>query len=200
MNDSSDRLERVKEALAQSYARVRDEDREPLPSAAREILEKLEMPVQQREASWWQRLHRFFQGPQLIGLGAAAMLVVAAVIMLPRGTVEPGITRGGGGQTMRSGDDTREASLLVILKDLDPTQVQAIRESGYFRDQQIFEMTSGGNLEKYRDRQLVLVDGASGEISTPFAELPIKESFSTKDPELASLILDIIAELPSATE
>jgi len=197
MNDSSDRLERVKEALAQSYSRVRDEDREPLPSAAREILAKQEASIQERKTSWWQRLHRFFQGPQLIGLGAAAMLVVAAVIMFPRGGADPTVPKG---QPMRSGGDSQEASLLVVLKDLDPTQVQAIRESGYFRENQLLELAASGSLESYRDRQLVLVDGASGEISTPFAELPIKESFSTEDPELASLILDIIAELPSATE
>jgi hypothetical protein len=202
--DNQDRLERLKQVLADSYPQRPDErTREPLPESVRAVLRGgTESRAEAAKAPLMERLLSFFRGPQWMALGAAAVVVLVAVIALNR-PADP--TTPGTGNTMRNTGNGAGLPSLVVLHELDDARATALKDSGYFRDDQLLRVAPGADLtaflESHRRPNLVLVDGATGEISTPFAgdssAAPI--SFGSED-DLTDPLLEILATLPKPEE
>ena len=192
MKNSPDKIERMKEVLADSFPKTAEEDRQALPAAARQLLEK-SSPAATEEAhtqSIWQRVGEFLRGPQLIGLGAAALVVVMATLHFsnPSTTETPEPS----GPSFRSGSGEDLPAQLVVLKNLSANQTKAIQDSGYFQKEQVVILGTE-ELETYQDHQVVLVDGTTGEITTPFATTTSPQTMASDLDELVSQIVDALA-------
>jgi hypothetical protein len=203
--DNPERLERLKQVLADSYPERPDErTREPLPESVRDALRGgTAARAEAAKAPLMERLLSVFRGPQLMALGAAAVVVLVAVIALnPPG---PPDAPGDGGKTMRSTGNGAGLPSVVVLHGLDDARAAALEESGYFREDQLLKPGPDTDLDAFlkthRRPNLVLVDGTAGEISTPFAADPDKVvvSFDVGD-DLADAILEILANLPEPEE
>ncbi|YCM44308.1 hypothetical protein V2O64_23675 [Verrucomicrobiaceae bacterium 227] len=199
MKNSPDKIERMKAVLAKSCPKPPGEDRQALPAAARQLLEKSSSNSSSGASlSWWQRLQGILQGPQLIGLGAAAVLLIMVALHFsnkpPTEIVNPK------GQAMRSGGDEKLPALLVVLKNLNDQQAETIQSSGYFQEDQIVTLDAGDDLQKYRDHQVVLIDGASNKITTPFATTEFTQAMASDPDELVSQILAVLSTFPATEE
>lgn len=199
--DPSERLERMKKVLADSYPRVAEGHRkEPLPGSARAALAG-NPRTEPKALSFFEKLLSLLRGPQLAALGSAAVLVIAAVV-LTRPPADTGNTGIGGTDTMRSGGGAVSEPSLIVLHALTEPQSAALLSSGYFRPEQVLVAPADGDLttflETKRRPNLVLADGDTGEISAPFAGLdgPSPISFTSDDTDLAPLLLDMLAKLP----
>jgi hypothetical protein len=201
--DPSERRERVKQVLADSYPRLAEGQRkEALPASVRAALAGSAAPAARREAageSLLDKLLSFFRGPQLAALGVAAVLAIVAVVM----TRPPVESPGDGKQTMRSGGGGAGLPSRVVLHGLSEEQAEALKSSGYFRPEQLLVVPAGQDLAAFLETQrrpnLVLVDGIKGTLSAPFAtaEGPAAITFESGESDLAPRILDLLAEIPS---
>ncbi len=196
-SDPTDRLERMKKVLGESYPRVIDERRkDPLPASVRAELGATSGSGAPK-SGWAERLLSWLRGPQLVALGAAAVVVLVAVIALG-----PADKDDGAGQAMRSGGGTASAPPVVVLRGLDEAQLAALRDSGYFRPEQLLVVPAGMDLPTFlagnRQPNLILVDASAGEISAPFAgdSGPAAVPFEPGESDLAPLLLDMLADLP----
>ena len=199
MKDSPDKIERMKEVLADSYPKTAEKDRQALPAAARQLLEKNSPGKAAEETqSLWQRLREFLRGPQLIGLGAAAVLVV--VVALQLGGDPATDPTDPNGTSFRSGAGDNLPSMLVVMKNLNDEQAEAIRSSGYFRDEQLLVLEAEDDLQEYRDHQVVLVDGSIGEITTPFAVTKFTEKIESDPEDLPTQVLDLLSAITEDEE
>ncbi|BCX48239.1 hypothetical protein HAHE_21470 [Haloferula helveola] len=209
-SDSNDRIERLKQVLADSYPqRAEGRAKEPLPESVLAALEGREARTPSptvAKASFFEKVAAMFRTPQLAAVGMAAVVVIAAVwIFNPFGstTTDPG--PGPGPQDFRSPGGDSKASI-VIVTGLSDEQVSELQDSGYFREDQLVVVPSDSDLqsalEANRRPNLVLVDGGIGEISTPFAgdDGPDALAFSSDDDDLAELILETLAELPEPAD
>ena len=199
--DPSDRAERMKKVLADSYPRVAEGHRkEPLPESVRAALAGNPRTAP-KSVPFIEKLLSLLRGPQLAGLGAAAVLIIAAVV-LTRPPADIGNTGNGGTDTIRSGGGAVSEPSLIVLHALTEPQSAALRSSGYFRPEQLLVTPAEGDLaaflETMRRPNLVLADGDTGEISAPFAgdDGPAPVPFANDDTDLAPLLLDMLAELP----
>lgn len=192
MKNSPDKIERMKEVLADSYPKTAEEDRRPLPAAAKQLLEKSSPKTTEADSqSLWQRLREFLRGPQLIGLGAAAVLVIMVALQFagdpPIETTDPT------GTSFRSGGGEELPAQLVVLRNLSDQQVGLIQGSGYFQKEQVLVLDADDDFQNYRDHQVVLLDGSTGEITTPFASTKFTQSMASDPDDLVSQILDVLA-------
>ena len=194
---SSDRRERVKQMLANSYPRVREEDREPLPSSVLAELrgEKSDGSAKTERDSFWQRLGALLRGPQALGLGAAAALVLVAVFAILPDTRN----NGGDGDPTRSGGTTPPDSPLVILHGLSDAQFEAVRAAPLLRGQWT-EVPDGQELaafqEEKRGPQLIVVDGTNGTITMPFStDDPPPEIEFDQNTDLKEVLLNLLSDL-----
>lgn len=199
--DPSDRAERMKKILADSYPRVAEGHRkEPLPESVRAALAGNPRP-ETKAVPFFEKLLSLLRGPQLAGLGAAAVLVIAAVV-LTRPPVEINNPGNGGTDTMRSGGGVVSEPSLIVLHALTEPQSAALQSSGYFQPEQLLVAPTEGDLAAFlaskRRPNLVLADGDTGEISAPFAgeDAPAPVAFASDDNDLAPLLLDMLAQLP----
>jgi hypothetical protein len=199
MKNSPDKIERMKEVLAQSCPKASGDQRRSLPAAARQLLEENSADSSTPASlSWWERLQGLLRGPQLIAAGAVALLVIMVSLHFSNQTpVEIDKPKG---QTMRSGSDEALPPLLVVLKNLDEQQSDAIRNSGYFQEEQIVTLEVDGDIQRYRDHQIVLVDGDRGEITTPFAPTGFSQAMASDPDEFVSQVLDALSNLPAIEE
>ena len=192
MKNSPDKIERMKKVLADSYPKPAENDRQALPAAARQLLEKSSPQTTDADSqSIWQRVREFLRGPQLIGLGAAAIVVIMATLHFvskpPTEITDPS------GPSFRSGAGDELPDMIVVMKNLNEQQTEAIKNSGYFREEQLVILGTEDDLQEYRDHQVVLVDGTSGEITTPFSPTGSTQSMESDPDELASQVLDVLA-------
>lgn len=198
-SDPSERVERMKQVLADSYPRVAEGQRkEPLPESVRSALRGpavRETP----SASFLDRLLSFFRGPQLAAIGVTAVVVLVAVFTL--GPREQDAKDGP--DTMRStGGGTVSLPSLVVLHGLSAEQSAALQASGYFRPEQLLAVPAGQELaaflEANRRPNLIVVDGTQGTISAPFAtaEGPAAMTFTSGETDLAPPVLDMLAKVP----
>ena len=199
MKNSPDKIERMKEVLADSYPKAPEEERQALPAAARQLLEKSSPETLVEDSqSLWQRLREFLRGPQLIGLGAAALVVVMAALHFagkpPTEISDPS------GTSFRSGAGEELPDMLVVMTRLNEEQTDAIQNSGYFRKEQLVTLGADDDLEQYKDHQVVLIDGASGEITTPFSDTVSTQSMASNPDDLASQVLDVLATFTTNEE
>lgn len=206
--DSQERLERLKQLLADSYP-SRAEKPEPLPESIRAALRGGSAPPVRAasvKAPLLERLLSLFRGPQLVALGAVAVVVLVAVIALnPPGTSTDGT---GNGTTMRSTGSEAGLPPVVVLHGLDPALAEELETSGYFREGQLLRVDPDGDLtaflESHRRPNLVLVDGSKGgmvELSAPFAGDDARTPVAFgPDEDLAGSILEILAGLPGPDE
>lgn len=201
-SDPSERIERMKRVLADSYPRVAEgRAKEPLPESVRAALRG---PAVRETAAapFLERLLSFFRGPQLAALGLTAVLVIAAVLNF--GPRENGA--GNTTDTMRSGGGTAGLPSLVVLHGLSAEQTAALQASGYFRPEQLLAVPAGQDvaafLEAQRRANLVLVDGTKGTISAPFAAAdgPAATAFAGGETDLAPLVLDMLAKVPQTAD
>ncbi|WP_193213830.1 hypothetical protein [Luteolibacter marinus] len=203
-SDPSERLERMKQVLADSYPRVSGQHgREPLPESVRVALGG-QVRSAPDKVPFFEKLFSLLRGPQLAAVAVTAMLVIAAVILTrPPSGVETG---GSKGQDFRSGGGTAGLPSLVVLHQLGAAQTEALESSGYFRPEQLAVVPAGDDLaaflESNKRPNLLLVDGATGEITAPFAgdTGPAAISFAGDETDLAPRILDLLAELPEPAD
>jgi|GEM_PF-4163428 len=207
-SDTNERIERLKQVLADSYPQQAEgQEREPLPESIRAALrgERVAEPrPEPLKASWIERLGNFFRTPQLAAVAATAMVVLLAVLVLNR----PGLSTAGGpdgGQDIRSTGPDAGLPSVVVLHRLGDDRAAELESSGYFREGQLLRVPDGTELgaflESQRRPNLVLVDGETGEISTPFAGDGTSAAvpFAAAD-DLAGRILDALSELPESGE
>lgn len=195
--DPSERVERMKKILADSYPRVAEAHlKEPLPSSARAALAG-NPRTEPKPISFIEKVLSLLRGPQLTAIGAAAVLVIAAIVM-----TRPPADIGNNRDTMRSGGGSVSEPSLIVLYSLTESQSAALMSSGYFRPEQLLVAPANGDLtdflESKRRPNLILADGATGEITAPFAgeDAPAPVSFASHDADLAPLLLDMLAKLP----
>lgn len=187
----------MKKVLAESYPRRAVGQRnEALPESVRAALagtartaETL-VPFHEKLLSW-------LRGPQLIALGAAAVVILIATLMIRPADDD----LGGGGLTMRSGGGPVSGPPVIVLSGLSDGQIAALRDSGYFRPEQLLIAPAADApafLEANRRPNLVWIDGPSGEIAAPFAgdDGPEPVLFPPGETDLAPLLLDMLANLP----
>lgn len=196
---ASERRERVKQLLADSYPRVAKSEREPLPPR---ILAELQGRATEKSSperdSFVQRLLAFLRGPQALGLGAAAALVVVAVIALLPERSTP--TTDTGGEVIRSGGTTPTAPPLIVLHGLSDAQLTALRASPLFRPEQLTVVPAGQDLASFteanRRPQLIVVDGSANTITMPFYEAePFAPLAFDAGTDLETVLLDLLGEL-----
>lgn len=188
----------MKEVLAESYPQVDEENRESLPPAALEILKGSSQSAPEK-SSWPDRLRSLLHGPQLMGLGAAAVLILSVVFLYPRHHDTPGNEPNT--VNMRSGQGGEIQTLIVVLRGLTPEQISAVQESGFFKEPQLLILKTGETLPANLANQLVVVDGSQSLISSPSHQELIGEHQLPEDiQDLPSLLLDLIAELPTDSE
>jgi len=196
-NQPSPRVERMKKMLAESFrSRTEDQRNEPLPASVRAALSGTVRSAE-RKIPFHEKLLSWLRGPQLIALGAAAVVIIFATVQF-RPADDDG---GGGGLTMRSGGGAVSGPPVIVLQGLSGEQIAALRDSGYFRPEQLLVAPAAnapGFLEENRRPNLVLINGESGEISAPFAgaDGPEPILFPPGETDLAPLLLDMLANLP----
>jgi len=195
--DPSERVARMKKILADSYPRVAEPHlKEPLPASARAALAG-NPRTEPKAVSTFEKLLSLLRGPQLTALGAAAMLVIAAIVL-----TRPPAGIGNNRDTMRSGGGSVSEPSIIVLHSLTEAQSAALRSSGYFRPGQLLaapaDVELSAFLESNRRPNLILADGDTGEITAPFAgeDAPAPVSFASQDDDLAPLLLDMLAKLP----
>ena len=106
----------------------------------------------------------------------------------------------GGGQVTRSSGGDVSGPPVVVLYGLSGGQASAMRESGYFRPEQLVEVPTGGDLQgaldEHGDSSLVLVDGENGEISAPLHPDLGVIPFNSGTPDLSDFVLEFLGSLP----
>lgn len=191
---SPERRDRMKQVLADSYPRVAKGNREPLPdSVLSEITGKRTAAEPARAEGIIARLSALFRSPAALGLGAAAALVLVAVI-----TFYP--TDKNGPDQMRTTDLPSPDAALVLLHDLTESQLEEFRL--FFQPNQLVIVGPNETLDaviatlKERPR-LIVVDGITETISTPFAgpDAPPPITFSPGQGGLPTIVLDLDGDL-----
>lgn len=187
----------MKKILAESYPKL-PEKRDPLPAGVLAELTGKDGRTRRRDAggaTLLERLAALLRGPQLAAVGAVAVLVVAAIVLLP------GPDRNG--QAIRSGGGTVDGPAVVVLAGLTAEQVDAVRASGYFRAAQLVVVAPGETVDSVlaanRQANLIVVDGTSGWISAPHAtgDVPVPVKIPPGDLDLPAAIQDFNAALPA---
>lgn len=197
-SDPSERVERMKQVLADSYPRAAAGQRkEPLPESVRAALRGPAVR-ETSSVSLLDRLLSFFRGPQLAAIGVTAVLVIVALLALG----PPEQDAKDGTDTMRSGGGSVSLPSLVVLHGLSAEQSAALQSSGYFRPEQLLAVPAGQELaaflEANRRPNLIVVDGTKGTITAPFAaaEGPAAMTFTGGETDLAPQVLDMLAKVP----
>lgn len=206
-----ERLERVKEVLAESFPQVPAHAQESLPES---VLR--ELGVSERESarsakpapseSFLDRLLQWMRGPQALGAGAVALLLIGVLVFLPAreegGGGDPVVPGdGGAGRVLRSPVKKVTGPSMIVFHGVLAERVQEIVDSEIFRPEHMVTVEEGADLEavltEHRRLNLVLVDGTVGEVSLPFySGDDLKPIALTPELELLDEVLRFLAKLP----
>lgn len=167
-DETPDELKGITEVLEKSLQPGSEEEIPPMPDDLRARLrgqygeEKATSTESAKtEETLWNRIRSLFAQPAFSGSLAALVLVGVVLSLLARqGNQEKGeVMRGGG-------DDSVPASTVVILFDLEESQIEEVKGSGYFEEKLLLTTESATELEEWiaRDGDSVVVDAAAGEI------------------------------------
>lgn len=161
-------LKGITEVLEKSLRPGQEEDIPPLPDDLRDRLKgqygEQVAPARVAESpreSVWERLTSLFAQPAFVGSLAALVLVAVLTSLLMRsGESESG-------EVMRGGPDaSATAQTIIILFDLEESQVASVKESGFFEEKHLYTTDSEEELSQWieLDGDSIIIDGAAGEI------------------------------------